>query len=66
MSNYCDTETCEICQTETVEGNDELGRCIHCSHLSRQAQSLEHLLSLMAAGVTRDARTGRFASVRKG
>lgn len=56
----CDTEICEICRQPTVEGNDELGRCVHCTH-----SSLDRLLRSMAAGVTRDPRTGRFTSTRK-
>ena len=54
----CDTEVCEVCQTATVEGNDELGRCTPCSH-----DSLDWSLRLMAAGVTRNPKSGQFTKV---
>lgn len=57
----CDTETCETCGGETILGTDAQGRCEVCAGDT----SLEHMLRLMAAGVTRDPR-GRFTTVKKG
>ena len=53
----CDVEVCEVCGQSTVQGNDELGRCIGCAHTSK----LDRALRSMAAGVTRDPLTGRYA-----
>lgn len=57
----CDTERCEVCQQDTVAGNDELGRCSSCS----QTSTLDTLLRSMAAGVTRDRHTGRFTRIKE-
>lgn len=60
MTNtLCDTERCEACQQDFIEGVDETGRCATCAG----GTSLDHLLRLMAAGVTRDKATGQFVSV---
>ena len=56
----CDTEACESCGAQTVEGNDQHGRCRTCSGDT----SLGHMLRLMAAGVTRDRTSGRFVSIK--
>jgi hypothetical protein len=61
MSTGCDTERCESCGSDTVAGNDEAGLCTVCSGDT----SLEHLLRLMASGITRDPRTGRFTKIGK-
>jgi len=57
----CDAETCEVCQTPTVEGNNALGQCESCEHDSQ----LTWALKAMAAGVTRNPKNGQFASTRK-
>jgi len=57
----CDLERCERCGQETVAGNDAAGLCSTCSGPT----TLDALLRRMAAGVTRDPRSGRFASTRK-
>ena len=57
----CDLEQCERCGQSTVEGNDAAGLCPVCSGPT----TLDALLRSMAAGVTRDRKTGRFTSTRK-
>jgi hypothetical protein len=61
MPNLCDTEQCDTCRANVIEGVNENGQCARCAG----TDSLPHLLRLMAAGVTRDKATGRFASTRK-
>lgn len=58
---YCDTERCDYCGADTIQGNDAHGQCVTCSGDT----SLTHLLRLMAAGVTRDKTTGQFKKVSK-
>lgn len=58
---YCDTERCDFCGADTIEGNDEQGRCVTCSGDT----SLEHMLKLMAVGITRNPKTGQFQKVSK-
>jgi len=57
----CDAETCEVCQTATVEGNNALGQCESCE----QTKTLDWALRTMAAGVTRNPKNGQFTSTRK-
>jgi len=57
--NQCEGEKCQVCQAWTIEGNDSLGRCIRCEHGS----TLDHLLRSMAAGLTRNVRTGRIEKI---
>jgi hypothetical protein len=61
MSTACDTETCETCQVQVIEGVDQNGQCSTCSGPT----ALHHLLRSMAAGVSRDRRSGRFVSVKR-
>jgi hypothetical protein len=56
MSTYCDTETCSTCHAAVID-TDQNGECRSC------AGSLLHNLRLMAAGVTRDKVTGRYAKI---
>lgn len=58
---YCDTERCDYCHADTVEGNDEQGRCVTCSGDT----NLEHMLKLMASGITRNRQTGQFERIGK-
>jgi hypothetical protein len=62
MDTACDTETCFTCQQPAIEGLNTKGECLACE----TGGTLAHNLRLMAAGVTRDKATGRYASVRKG
>lgn len=61
MGNLCDTERCDRCHADVITGVDQNGLCDTCAGRT----SLDHLLRLMASGVTRDRRTGRFTSTRK-
>jgi hypothetical protein len=61
MSTSCDTETCETCATDVVKGLNQRGECLHCE---QHPASLETLLRLGLAGVTRDRKSGRFASTK--
>jgi transcriptional regulator NrdR family protein len=61
MSTACDTETCETCGTAAVEGLNQRGECLHCE---QHPTSLETLLRLSLAGVTRDRKSGRFTSTK--
>ena len=58
----CDTEQCTTCHANVIEGVDQNGQCARCAG----TDSFAHMLRLMAAGVTRDKATGRFASTKKG
>lgn len=58
---FCDTEHCEYCHADTVEGNDEQGRCVTCLGDT----SLEHMLKLMSQGITRNSTTGQFERISK-
>lgn len=61
MNILCDTETCNTCGIDTVAGNDQNGECVTCS----SDGSLDKMLRLMAAGVTREPATGRFVNISK-
>ena len=52
----CDTETCETCGGQAIEGTNANGECRSC-------ETLAHNLRLMAAGVTRSKTTGRYARI---
>jgi hypothetical protein len=58
MNTACDTETCETCGTDALEGLNADGDCLAC-----ERGSLDRLLRSMAAGVTRDPATGRFVQI---
>jgi hypothetical protein len=53
MNTACDTETCATCHGEAVEGTNNEGECRSC-------ETFAHNLKLMAAGITRDKKTGRY------
>jgi len=53
MSIYCDTDTCSTCHAAVLD-TDQNGECRPCA-------TFAHNLRLMAAGVTRDKATGRYA-----
>lgn len=55
-TTYCDTETCETCGGQALEGTNAKGECRSC-------ETFAHNLRLMAAGVTRDRKTGRYAKI---
>lgn len=55
MNTTCDTEPCTSCRAEVVDTN-EAGECRACA-------TFAHNLRLMAAGVTRDNATGRYAKI---
>lgn len=57
MNTYCDGETCGTCGGACIDTN-EAGECRAC-------ETFAHNLRLMAAGVTRDKATGRYAKVGK-
>lgn len=61
MANPCDTERCTTCLVDVIEGVDQNGQCARCAG----TDSFSHLLRLMASGVTRDRKSGRFTSTRK-
>lgn len=60
-TTLCDTERCDTCHADVIEGVDQNGQCARCAG----TDSFDHLLKLMASGVTRDRRTGRFASLNR-
>jgi hypothetical protein len=55
MWTACETEPCSNCRSHTILVN-EAGECRACATFS-------HNLRLMAAGVTRDKTTGRYAKI---
>ncbi len=56
MTTYCDSETCSTCGGLTEFETNKNGECRSCA-------TLLHNLRLMAAGVTRDKATGRYAKI---
>jgi hypothetical protein len=57
----CDTETCDTCHAATVEGNDQNGECKMCAGDT----SLDHMLRLMASGLTRNRVNGQFERINR-
>lgn len=57
MNTACETEICTGCRSHTIIVN-EAGECQMCA-------TLAHNLKLMAAGVTRDRKSGRYMKVGK-
>ena len=54
-TTVCETETCETCGAACID-TDQNGECRPCA-------TFAHNLRLMAAGVTRDKATGRYAKI---
>ena len=54
-TTYCEAETCETCGAGYID-TDQNGECRSCA-------TLLHNLRLMAAGVTRNKTTGRYARI---
>ena len=55
-TTVCESETCGTCGAGCVD-TDQNGECRSCA-------TLLHNLRLMAAGVSRDKTTGRYAKIR--